>query len=427
MRKTTLLLCSLLIFASGCTGVRLQQIGEGYAATSVNTCIFRGASLTSDANYRVAAFYDAGGHVMLALMKRGEREWTVSDTGLSGRVEDAHNVISIAIDGDGYIHMSFDQHSSPMRYTRSVEPYSAVFPSMTGGMLERDEEKVTYPEFHRLHDGDLLFFYRNGASGNGDLVLNRYYTQENRWERVQDVLIDGEGQRNAYPQMYVDAADNIHLSWVWRESYMVETNHDMCYACSRDCGRTWTRTDGSICEIPITATNAEYAAHIPQGSELMNQTSMTADSEGHPYIATYWRDPESTVPQYRIIWHDGKQWRNRQVGERSLAFSLSGGGTKAVPMSRPRLAVTAKGPVYIFRDEERGWKVSAYTAKDIKKSIWDVVDLTDFSVGLWEPSIDEDALKRNGSLSIFVQKSGQGDGESLSDCPPQPVYVMDYR
>ena len=427
MRRILPFLCSLLLLANGCTNVRLQRIGEGYAATSVNTCIFRGAALTSDSNCRAAAFYDAGGHVMLALKGKHDREWTVSDTGFTGKVEDAHDVISIAIDGNGFIHMCFDQHGSPMRYARSLEPYSAVFPEHTGGMLGRDEEKVTYPEFHRLSGGDLLFFYRNGASGNGDLVLDRYCTEERRWERVQDVLIDGEGQRNAYPQMYVDCNDNIHLSWVWRESYMVETNHDMCYACSGDGGRTWTRTDGNLCGIPITAANAEYAAFIPQGSELMNQTSMTADSEGHPYIATYWRDRDSTVPQYRIIWHDGNEWKNRQVGERNLAFSLSGAGTKAVPMSRPRLAMTSGGPVYIFRDEERGWKVSAYVADDIQDTAWDIIDLTDFEVGLWEPCIDEEALKRGGSLAIFIQKSGQGDGERLSDCPPQPVYVMDYR
>ena len=44
--------------------------------------------------------------------------------------------------------------------------------------------------------------------------------------RVQDVLIDGEDERNAYWQLYVDEAGTIHLSWVWRETWMVETNHE---------------------------------------------------------------------------------------------------------------------------------------------------------------------------------------------------------
>ena len=79
----------------------------------------------------------------------------------------------------------------------------------------------------------------------------------------------------------------------------------------------------------------EYACRIPQNAELINQTSMSTDAGGHPYIATYWRNPDSDVPQYRIVWHDGVNWHNRQVSERKTPFSLKGGGTKMIPMSRP--------------------------------------------------------------------------------------------
>ena len=52
-----------------------------------------------------------------------------------------------------------------------------------------DENDVTYPEFYRLADGDMLFAYRSGASGRGNLVLNRYSTVDRRWSRVQDILM----------------------------------------------------------------------------------------------------------------------------------------------------------------------------------------------------------------------------------------------
>ena len=105
-------------------------------------------------------------------------------------------------------------------------------------MTGKDEDDVTYPEFYRMPDGDLLFVYRSGASGRGNLVLNRYDLKSRKWTRVQDVLIDGENQRNAYWQLYMDKAGVIHLSWVWRETWMVETNHDLCYAYSPDEGKT---------------------------------------------------------------------------------------------------------------------------------------------------------------------------------------------
>lgn len=55
-----------------------------------------------------------------------------------------------------------------------------------------DEGNVTYPEFYPLTDGDLLFVYRSGSSGRGNLVMNRYSLKDHKWARVQDVLIDGE-------------------------------------------------------------------------------------------------------------------------------------------------------------------------------------------------------------------------------------------
>ena len=37
-------------------------------------------------------------------------------------------------------------------------------------MIGNEEEDVTYPEFHLLADGGLLFVYRSGASGRGRFV-----------------------------------------------------------------------------------------------------------------------------------------------------------------------------------------------------------------------------------------------------------------
>ena len=94
--------------------------------------------------------------------------------------------------------------------------------------------------------------------------MNRYSLKDYKWARVQDVLIDGEDKRNAYWQLYVDEKGTIHLSWVWRETWQVETNHDLCYARSFDNGVTWYKSDGEQYKLPITASNAEYACRIPQ-------------------------------------------------------------------------------------------------------------------------------------------------------------------
>lgn len=421
-------LCCLLLALTALTvqAQRLVQAGEGYSQTSVNTTVFRNSPLVSIGNKQYITYYNPEGYLVLGRRQLGSDQWTLRRTPYQGNVRDAHNVISMAVDGDGYLHLSFDHHGHPLRYCRSVAPDSLELGPLEP-MTGNDEQDVTYPEFYRLADGGLLFAYRSGASGRGNMVLNRYDTTTRSWSRVQDILIDGENQRNAYWQLYVDAAGTIHVSWVWRETWMVETNHDLCYARSRDGGRTWEQADGTPYTLPIRAANAEYACHIPQNSELINQTSMSADSEGHPYIATYWRDADSEVPQYRIVWHDGNQWQQRQVSQRTTPFSLKGGGTKMIPIARPRLAAHQGKVYYIFRDAERGSRVSMYYTRHLAKGKWKVKDLTDFSVDAWEPSLDMELWKQQQRLHLFVQTSHQGDGEHTVEATATPVYVLEVK
>lgn len=405
---------------------KLKEVGEGYAATSVNTAVFRGSSLATHSDTQYISFYDPEGFVTLGKRKLGTDDWTLHKTQYKGNIKDAHNVISIGVDGDGYLHASFDHHGHALHYAKSVEPGSLELGEMEP-MTGVDEEDVTYPEFYTLNNGDLIFAYRSGASGRGNLVLNHYDTQSKSWTRVHDVLIDGEGERNAYWQLFADPNGTLHLSWVWRETWLVETNHDLCYARSDDGGKTWKKTDGTLYELPITESSAEKAWKIPQNSELINQTSMTADANGNPFIATYWRDQDSDVPQYRLVWHDGSQWQMSNVGERKTPFSLSGGGTKMIPIARPRIVSDGKKACYIFRDQERGSKVSVAYTPELGKKEWTVVDMTDFSVDAWEPSHDLNLWNDQRKLHVFVQASHQGDGEKVAESQKttEPVSVLE--
>lgn len=400
----------------------LSEIAPAYAATSVNTAVFRKNSVVSHGDTQYVAFYDPAGRVTLASRRHGSDDWTVATTQYTGRVTDAHNIISIGVDGEGYLHIAFDHHGDSLHYARSVVPGSLELGPLMP-MVGTEEDDVTYPEFHRLPDGSLLFAYRAGVSGRGNMVLNRYVPESQAWERVHTVLLDGEGDRNAYWQMYADPTGTLHLSWVWRESWLVETNHDLCYARSTDGGRTWQRSDGTPYGLPITAATAELAWAVPQNSELINQTSMTADISGRPLIATYWRDINDSVPRYRLVYHDGAAWQMSTVGERTEPFSLSGGGTKMIPISRPQVAAKGDTVYYIFRDAERGSRVSlAYRYNPSMQ--WRITDLTDFSVDAWEPSFDTALWDDKKQLDIFVQCSSQGDGERATSADATPVAIL---
>ena len=411
------------------TGTRLVPISRGWAQNSINAVIFRRNSVVTHQDTQYVAFYDADANVVLARRTIGTNTWDVRKTQYRGKVRDAHNSISIMVDGDGFLHMAWDHHGHALRYCRSKAPGSLVLTDkmpMTG----KKEHKVTYPEFYRLSNGTLFFVYRDGASGRGNMMMNHYDLKTQKWTQRQDGFIHGEGERNAYWQICTDARGAIHVSWVWRETGDVATNHDMCYAKSTDAGLTWQRFDGRQYALPITLHNAEYARRIPQKSELMNQTSMCADSKGRPYIATYWRPEGTEVPQYHLIYHDGTRWQTQQITNRTTPFRLSGGGSKRVPISPPQIVADGGGATdrayMIFRDEERGNRVSVAICDDLETRAWRIGDLTDDSVYMWEPNYDSEMWKRSKAVHIYAQKVGQGDGETLEPMSPQMVSILEW-
>jgi hypothetical protein len=407
-------------------GVSTVDVGLGWAGNSINIVVFRKNSIVSDKGQQFISYYDGEGNVVIGKRNLGSNNWLLNKTKYKGNIRDAHNSISIALDGDGFVHIAWDHHNNQLHYAKSVEPFSLELTEMMP-MLGQLEKKVSYPEFYKSPDGGLFFFYRDGGSGNGNLVINKYNVQEKNWTRVQSNLIDGEGKRNAYWQACVDRKGFIHISWVWRESPDVASNHDMNYAVSKDEGKTWLKTNGEVYALPITISSAEKIAVIPQNSELINQTSMCTDDKGRPVIAGYWKGKNS-VPQYHIVYKNGSQWKVKDAGFRLANFSLSGTGTKKIPVSRPQVLSWGSGKkmtvALIFRDEERGSKVSMAVNKIYRHNQWKLSDLNDTGMGEWEPTYDTELWKYKKQLHLFVQKVEQADKEGITKNPPQMVQVL---
>ncbi len=407
----------------------ISPVGMGWARTAVNATVYRRNSVVSDETYQYVAYYDPDKRVILARRELGSDAWTVQPTQYSGNASDAHNGISIMVDSAGYLHMAWDHHVHPLRYCRSVAPGSLELTDKLS-MTNQKETHVTYPEFYPLADGNLLFLYRDGASGRGDLMMNYYDTESQTWRKRQDNLIGGEGERNAYWQMAIDDQGTVHLSWVWRETPDVATNHDMCYAKSKDNGVTWQQSTGATYTLPITQATAEYARRIPQNSFLMNQTAMCADSQARPYIATYWQPDGSDVPQYHIIYHDGESWQTQQVTQRTTPFDVTGSGSRRVPFSRPQIVADTRDEqdkaYLIFRDVERGNRVSVAMCNNLQRCRWHIEDLNDTSLTVWEPSYDTELWKRDYKLHLLIQNTEQGDGEKEVDFSPQQVSILEW-
>lgn len=154
-----------------------------------------------------------------------------------------------------------------------------------------------------------------------------------------------------------------------------------------------------------------------------------------------------------MVWNDGGRWRAAQLSHRTTPFSLSGGGTKMIPIARPRVLADGERVVCLFRDAERGGKVSMFVVdkqtsrqadrdkqtSDKAKSLVcsslvnsfanslsaETIDLTDFSVDAWEPTFDTGLWTNRRRLHVYVQRTSQGDGERTVETKPQTVYVLE--
>ena len=67
------------------------------------------------------------------------------------------------------------------------------------------------------------------------------------------------------------------------------------------------------------------------------------------------------------------------------------------------------------------------TIARINKGKWRVKDLTQTSVGSWEPTFDSELWRQKKVLNLFLQNVEQVDAEGTANIPPQMVQVLEWK
>src|SRR5215510_8822925 len=94
--------------------VTTTNVANGWANNSVNTVVFRKNSLVTYKDAQYIAFYNPEQYVVIGKRKTGDAKWELKQTSFKGNTTDAHNMISIMVDGNGYLHMAWDHHNHPL-------------------------------------------------------------------------------------------------------------------------------------------------------------------------------------------------------------------------------------------------------------------------------------------------------------------------
>jgi hypothetical protein len=80
----------------------------------------------------------------------------------------------------------------------------------------------------------------------------------------------------------------------------------------------------------------------------------------------------------------------------------------------------------LFRDQERGGKISVASSADIESGLWTFTDLTAASVGQADPMVDPIVWEQRREIHLLTQFVGQGDGEKQEDVPAQTISVVEW-
>ncbi len=325
MKKITLTFGILLFFAFSLFAQKTRREIVVAPALSDFPVDF---TLLTHGNKQFVAFYDPNHQMIVASRNINDDKWIFHP--LPSKIGwDSHNSIAMKVDSDNQIHLSGNMHVDSLMYFRTTRPLDITSFKKINRMIGRNEAKVTYPAFMDGPDNAFIYHYRDGGSGNGNEVFNVYDVKTQTWSRLLDKpLTDGKGLRNAYMSGPSLGPDNYyHLVWVWRDSYLCETNNHLSYARSRNL-KDWESVDGKYVELPITLEQKElWIDPIPIKAGLINGGAQVGFDNKNRLLVTYHKFDENGNNQVYVARFNHGIWEIKQISDWNYRWYFSGGGS----------------------------------------------------------------------------------------------------
>jgi hypothetical protein len=331
-----------------------------------------GFAIVTHGDRQFVGFYDAERRLTIASRTLDSQQWTfkVLPTSVGW---DSHNYIEMAIDDGGYIHVAGNMHAAPLVYFRSTRPLEIQSLERVGAMVGTQENRCTYPRFFRGPANELIFAYRDGASGNGNQIHNVYDHKTRAWHRLLDQpLTDGQGLVNAYIHGPVRGPDGyFHICWVWRDDPGCETNHDLSYARSKDL-RHWEESDGTPIALPMTMRNCEVVDPVPAGGGIINGNTVIGFDSHKRVIVSYHKFDAAGNTQIYSARREATGWKIYQTSDWNYRWDFRGGGTIPFEITLGGVSANGKGALtQLFTHIKYGqhvWTLDENTLKPILMS-----------------------------------------------------------
>jgi BNR repeat-containing family member len=459
---------------------------NAYGTDDLNSVGITRDNLVTIDGYQFVAYYQynskTSGTIVVGRRATGSTTWSFDTTpytvkvGTNGVAADSvitsgiddHDVVEMAVDGNGDMHLSWGLHNEPLNYSISSNSVtgSTFAPTFVKQTATNDPalfsqlgtiDQVTYPEFYYVPNangtpsGNLLFEYRDagaasgGGSGNGNNFFSVYNASTKTFADPEEVLNGGLTSVNGYyNSMVYDSNGNLLTSWTWRETPNYQSNQYLLFAQSPDNGATWYQQGGTTqYALPIIASTADGGTaaqvaqiidNVPQNSSIINQTSMTVDRNNNPVIAT-WLTPSgnASLPvsstnnpnrQYVLYYYTGSQWESSQITDRQNDTAFDTSGNDVRDLGRPVVVVDSSNRVIVVtRSEDSGliggaipttvannnivvyWNTMAGLDSSAPP-VWQSIPLDTANMGEYEPSYDPMLWQSSNILDLFYEPEG---------------------
>jgi hypothetical protein len=455
---------------------------NAYGADDINSCSIDLNDLVTDGNYQFIAYYNNSGDVVLgrratSTSADNTNPWTLDTTHLTptSGITDDHDVISIAVDGNGDMHLSWGMHNAALQYDISSNSvlgttFSPTFVNQTStndpGLFANlgSIDQVTYPQFYNIpNSSNLLFVYRDaaaasgGGSGDGNEFFAIYNAATKTYSAAQNVeMMDGGiTSVNGYMNnLLYTPSGTLIATWTWRATPNWQTNSNILYAQSPNNGASWYQFGGTTqYALPIiqntsgggtAAQVAQAVVNIPENDSFINQTSEAIDNNGNPMVASYltpgWNvNTNSGNPnrQYVLEYYNGSSWQQSVISDRTSDTSIDTSGDDVRDLGRPLVMVDSSNRIIVVtRSEDTSMGsydnpstpnndiVVYYTtasALDAGSPDWRSTTLEDVNMGEYEPTYDPHLWASSNILDLMYEPEGlTGEGE-------EPISVLQWN
>ena len=391
-------------------GVTVVDIGvdaHSYLGNSDwNTC------LTLDASGNAyAVFVDSNFKNTVAKVTPGGVVTTQIIDTTDNADDQGHNTPSIAIDGDGFLHVAYDMHGDkfgPGMNMRKSPTANSVAGVWTDENDKTDEDdplfgNFTYPAMSTAPNGDVYLAIRNGTDYHtGDPLpanLFHYDTSAGTWNDRGDFAQE-IGYTAYLPAPYVASDGKVHLIWHWKPGGPGGIRHLGSYAVYNPIDDTFSKADGTpystITTTPITTTTAD--AYQPREANWnqpgISDHSVTVNALGQPIIAyNFFRVGDVDQRVLRLARWDGSEWEHTDlVGPET-------GTTLGDPV-----IVNRNGTLHIYYNDADG-KLTLRSSVDNGLTFGDAITLTDHAVKAAHVLIGGTSIGSNQEAIFFLDPS----------------------